>query len=396
MTQTVERPPLRRPAVPARRAAPSLLPAATAALWALGAGLVAITLPVLLAWATDGRSGAGAAEATRTAGQLWVLAHGASLAVPGGTVGLTPLGLALLPLALLHRAGRHSARTAPVPGLRAAGQLSLAIALPYGIGAAVVAAASATTAVRPAPVQALLAGVVIALLGAGSGVLRETGQLALAGSLPDRVRRVAVGGGAAAGTIVAAGAALGGLALAVHAGRVTSLAGASAPGFVGGVVLLALGVLLVPNAAVWGASWLAGPGFAVGSGTTVGPFATTLGPVPSLPLLGALPGGPTPVWLGVAVLALPVAAGVLGGLLVSRRLATASLRTAAWEAALVGPAAGVALALLAYLSGGPLGGHRLAAVGPSPWRVGLAVAVEVALAAAVTAVAAAHRRQPSR
>lgn len=396
MTQTVERPPLRRPAAPARRSTPSLVPAVTAALWALGAGLVAVALPVLLAWATDGRSGAGAAEATRTAGQLWVLAHGASLAVPGGTVGLTPLGLVLVPLALLHRAGRHSARTVPVAGLRGAGQLSLAIALPYGMGAAVVAAASATTAVRPAPVQALLGGVVVALLGAGSGVLREAGLLGLARRVPERLRRTAVAAAAATGVVVAAGAALAGLTLAVHAGRVSSLAGATAPGFVGGVVLLLLGVLLVPNAAVWGASWLAGPGFAVGVGTSVGPFATTLGPVPALPLLGALPGGPVPAWLGVVALALPVAGGVLAGLLVSRRLATSSLVTAAWEAALAGPAAGAALALLAYLSGGPLGGRRLVAVGPSPWRVGLAVALEVAVPAALAGVAAVHRRERSR
>jgi hypothetical protein len=393
MTQTVERRPLTRPAPPARRAQPSLLlPAATAAAWALGAGLVSLALPVLLAWATDSRSGSGAAAATRSAGQLWLLAHGTSLSIPGGTVGLIPLGLVLLPLALLHRAGRHSARTVPVPSLRTATALIGAIAFPYAVGAGFVAAACSTAAIRPAPVQALVGGAVVAVLGAGSGVLREARLLSRVQRLPERVRRLAVGVAVATGVLLAAGGALVGLSLAVHAGRVTSLASSSAPGLVGGLVLLVSGLLLVPNAVVWGASWVTGPGFAVGVGTSVGPFATSLGPVPALPLLGALPSTETPAWWGAVALLLPLAGGALAGLVVARRLDTSAPLTGAWEAALVGPCAGLVFTALAFLSGGPLGGGRLAAVGPSPWQLGLAVAVEVAVPAAVAAAIVVRRR----
>lgn len=388
MSQTVERRPLTRPAPPVRRSTPSVLaPGATAAVWALGAGLVTVAVPVLLVWATDSRSGSGAAAAIRAAGQLWLLAHGTSLAVPGGVVGLTPLGLVALPLMLLHRAGRHCTRSVAVPGLRAAGQLVLAVAGPYALAAAVLAALTATTAVRPDPVRALLGALLIAVLGAGSGVLREAQLFQVVRQLPDQVLSLAVGAAAALGVLVAGGAALAGVSLMLHAGRATTLAGAAAPGLVGGVGLLLLGVLLVPNAAIWGMSWIAGPGFAVGVGTSVGPFGSTLGPVPAFPLLAALPGGSVPVWLGVLTLTVPLVAGALGGMLLMRRRSVASAATAALEASLLGPSVGVLVAALCAVSGGPLGGGRLNAVGPSPWRVGLVVALEVALPAAAAAAA---------
>jgi hypothetical protein len=392
MTQTVERKPLNRPPAPAPSAAPNaLLPGLTAAAWAAGAGLVAIAVPVLLAWATDSRSGSGAAAATRTAGQLWLLAQGTPLTTPNGVVGLTPIGLLLLPLLLLHRAGRHATRTVGHPGPREAWVLVLAVAAPYALLAAVVAAISATETIRPDPVRALLGAMVVAALGAGTGVLREARLLGLVARLPVRLRWLVSGTAAAVGVLLAGGSLLAGASLALHSSRATSLASATGPGLLGGVALLLLGVVLVPNAAIWGTSWIAGPGFAVGAGTTVGPLSTTLGPVPAFPLLAALPGGDAPVWLGVVLLAIPLGAGILAGLLVARRL-TCRWPSAALEASALGPCVGLAIAALAGLSGGPLGAHRLAAVGPSPWKVGLAVTLEIALPAAVTAAAVVRRR----
>ena len=118
--------------------------------------------------------------------------------------------------------------------------------------------------------------------------------------------------------------------------------------------------------------------------------------MPAFPLLAALPSGELPAWVGPALLLLPVLAGVLAGVLVVRRLAAATPLVAAGEAALVGPCAGLAVALLAYLSGGPLGSGRLTAVGPSPWQVGLAFAVEVAVPAAATAALLGRRRETAR
>jgi hypothetical protein len=56
------------------------------------------------------------------------------------------------------------------------------------------------------------------------------------------------------------------------------------------------------------------------------------------------------------------------------------------EAAAVGPVTGAVVTGLAWLSGGAVGGQRLTEVGPSPWRVGLAVAVAVGVGAVLAAL----------
>jgi hypothetical protein len=216
-------------------------------------------------------------------------------------------------------------------------------------------------------------------------VLRETGLWrALPPLLGERGHRLLVAGTAALGVLLAGGALVAGASLLAHLGRAGDLAAASAPGVVGGVALLLLGLLLVPNAAVWGVAWLTGPGFAVGVGTSVGPFGTVLGPVPAFPLLAGLP-GPIPAAVGVLALAVPLGAGALAGLLVVRRLDAPAWPVACREAALTGPCAGLVIALACWLSGGPVGGARLSDVGPSPWQVGLAAAAEIALGAAAAA-----------
>jgi hypothetical protein len=385
MTDTLSRPSrtaARTQATPARRPVQAGL---VAAVWAVCAGLVATAVPVLLVWAADARSGSGAGAALRAVGQVWLVAHGTGLEIPGGTIGLTPLGLLALPLLLLLRAAGHSARECRVTSLRAAGLLALAIAVPYGVLTAIVAAASATTDIHPIAWQALLAGFVVGGTGGLIGALRAA-QLwkAVLPALPLRAQRLVPSTTAALAVVLGLGSLLAALSLVLHLGRARDLALSSSPGKVGGLALLVLGLTLVPNAAVWGTSWLTGPGFHVGVGTAVSPFHTALGPVPSLPLLAALP-GQVPTWVGVVLLLAPLGAGAVGGLLVVRALPAPTYLVACREAALVGPCAGVVAALLGWLSGGPAGGLRLSDLGPVPWQLGLAVAVEVAVGAAVAA-----------
>ena len=391
MTQTVERPRLSRPAPPARQPAPSvLLPGAFAAAWSLAAGFVVFGLPVLLSWATDSRSGSGALAATQAVGQLWLVAHGVAMTVPTGTVHLAPLGLVALPLLLLHRAGRHAARTVPTTRTSHLGRLALAVAVPYSLAVAIVSALATTHDVQPHAVGALLSGLAVALVGAGSGLLRERGLPVR--RVPSSARALARATGVAVGTLLAGGALMAGLAVALHGGRVSSLASASDPGFLGGLALLLLGLAFVPNVAVWGASWTTGAGFAVGVGTSVSPWSTQLGAVPAFPLLGALPSHAPPTSVAVLVLLLPLAAGALAGWSVGRASSATTLLRAAGEGALVAPLAALAFTLLALVSGGPLGDGRMAALGPSPWRVGLAVLVELVLPAASASALAARSR----
>jgi hypothetical protein len=151
------------------------------------------------------------------------------------------------------------------------------------------------------------------------------------------------------------------------------------------VLLLLLQLLYLLNAVVWASSYIAGPGFAIGAETLVAPTGVQLGTVPSLPLLGALPeSGPVPGWM-MAVVAVPFAAGAVAGVMVARIAPSPSYEAAPLWGFLSGVVTGLVAGLLAALSGGPIGGGRLAAIGPSPWEVALSVAVEVGVAAGISA-----------
>lgn len=376
-----------RPAVPARPAEPSspVADAVRAGLLAALAGLLALVVPALLLWWGEDRSGTQALDAVRTAAQLWLVAHGGWLDLEAGRLRVVPLGLSLLPLWLCWRAGRGVARRSAAESRRTAVRLCGVLTLSYASVGLAAGAAASGGGFRPVLWTALLGPALLAGVAACAGALRACGPLP--GGLARRSVGVLTAGTAATLLLLAAGALLTALALGLDTGRAAEVAEASEPGAVGGLGLLLLGASLLPNAAVWGASWLAGPGFALGTATSVSPFGVELGPVPALPLLVALPEGPTP---GLAVLALAVP--VLAGALAARMLrAPSSLLGGLLDAGAAGVTAGGLLGLLAALSGGALGGGRMAVVGPSPWRLAAAVSLEVALGAAVAVVVRRHR-----
>ena len=379
------------------------LVAAAAAL----SGLATLAAVVLVAWVADAGPGSTGTDAIRAAADAWLLAHGGGLTVPAGHLRGIPLGLTVLAAVVLHRAGASLARAVEVPDLAAAGRAVAALAVPYALLAAAVAAVAGTATAASSPPLAGIGALLLAAAAGGRGVLRA------AGLGPALLRRVpswlpAVGRAVLAGVaaLVAAGLALLLVVLVGRAGRFAELVGALQPGFVGGVILLLGCVLLLPNGALWTVAYVAGPGFTVGAGTGVSPFGVTLGPVPSFPLLAALPGDGVPAPVVRAVLLLPVLAGVLAGWVVGRRLPAASgpgrlpeasgpgrlpalptgrVARPATYGLLAGGLVALVTAVLAVLAGGALGQGYLAAVGPSGWQVAAALAVEVAVPAAVTA-----------
>ena len=297
------------------------LVAAAAAL----SGLATLAAVVLVAWVADAGPGSTGTDAVRAAADAWLLAHGGGLTVPAGHVRGIPLGLTVLAAVVLHRAGASLARTVEVPDLRAAGRAVAALAIPYGLVAAAVAKVAATgTAASSAPLAGFGA-LLLATLAGGRGVLRAAGLgPALARRLPPWLPSVGRAVVTGVGALLAAGLALLLVALVWHAGKVAELVGALQPGLVGGIVLLLGCAMLLPNGALWAVAYAAGPGFTVGAGTGVSPFGATLGPVPSFPLLAALPADGTPAPLVRAALVLPVLAGVLAGWVVGRRLPAAT------------------------------------------------------------------------
>ncbi len=381
----------RRTGEPAASPYPFAAAGIGAALWAAVIGLTAAVVVVLLAWAADSRSGAGFGEALRTAAALWLYAGHTGMAVHGGNLGLVPLGLLAVPAFLLTRAGRGLARARPreVGGsVRSAGRAVAVVAVPYALLSGLASLLAGTNRVTPSTSQAMVGAGLLAAVFAGYGVLAGAGTLAsVADRLPAACRPVGRGAAASVAALLVAGALITVVSVGLHAGRYAELAASPHAGAVGQVVLVLLGLALLPNAAIFGAAFLAGPGFAVGAGTIVTPYGAHLGSVPALPLLAALPTGATLPWPVALAVLVPVACGVLAGVLVARGLPSAGIRAAAGWSAAAGAVAGIAVGMLAVAAGGSLGPGAMAVVGPEPWLTGVAVAVEVGAAAAAAAAA---------
>lgn len=379
---------------PTQRPGSMVLAAVYAAIWAAGVGLIAITVVVLVAWTAERRSGADAGAALRIAADVWLLADGAALRISGSPFALVPLGLAALPAYLLVRAGTSLARTVGVtsPGgvLRPAGALAAA----YGVLAVVAAGATATPQVQVHPLRAFVAAAGLAVMCGGVGIVRGAGLWPqLWDQLPAPVRVALHGGALAVAVVLAGGAVVAGGALALSAGETSRVLSGLGVGAIGTLALLLLSVAYLPNAVVYAAAFVTGSGFAAGAGTVVSPFEVRLGPVPALPLLAALPGGPLSSWFAVLI-AVPMVAGALAGTLIGRQHRAAPLRWLLSTAAATGPVAGVLLGVACLLSAGAAGSGRLAVVGPSAWRVAVVLALEVA-PAAVAAAWWAARRDPA-
>jgi len=154
----------------------------------------------------------------------------------------------------------------------------------------------------------------------------------------------------------------------------------------GGISLTIGQLAFIPNIVIWAASWFAGPGIALGTGSSITPLGTSVSAVPGLPLFGVLPHGT--LEFGFLGLLVPVLIGFVVAVLVRQGLdkrANAPHGTARMliTGGLMGLVAGILLGLLAWWSGGATGPGRLVDVGPNPLLVGVLTFVEVGIAAAL-------------
>jgi uncharacterized protein DUF6350 len=378
-----------------RPSRPLVVTGGIAACAAAASGLAVLTTLTAIGWITAPHVGLGSGlgGVLRTAALLWLVAHHVGVTVHGaGRIGLLPLGLVLLPGALLALAGRWVVHAGSVTRLRHVGYAAVALALPYTLLAGALAVASRNTQAAPSLWQALVASFLLALVAGGLGAARGLAPWSrLTRLMPARPRSVILGMLGASALLTAAGAVLAGLSLAVHLPEVKAATDALAPGPTGAALLLLAQLAYVPNAIIWAVAYLLGPGFAFGAGTVVAPTGSALGAVPAFPMLAALPAGSRsalPVWATVLVLATPYLAGVFAGIVTVRITPTPVIEAAALWGLAAGAATGALAGVAAAFSGGPLGDGRLAAVGPSGWQVGLVAMLEIGVTAALTAAAA--------
>lgn len=157
----------------------------------------------------------------------------------------------------------------------------------------------------------------------------------------------------------------------------------------GTLVLFGVNLAYLPTALLWLLSWMIGPGFSIGEGSSVSALSTQLGPVPNFPLFAILPTGSNPWALSIVLLiVLSAAAAVVG---VFRKLQAEGGRrpnvselAVTLATALV--ASSLALVVAMWLATGSLGPGRLSITGPHPWLVGGVFALEVLVGAVLGAL----------
>lgn len=175
--------------------------------------------------------------------------------------------------------------------------------------------------------------------------------------------------------LVAAAAVVYLVLLAFGFNRISELLGEfPALGVGGGIALLAVSILYLPNAALSTLAVLLGAPFDIAQGG-ISLFGAALVPLPPFPLFAAIP-GEVPVWAPV-LLAVPAA--VLIHFVISRRLGGLEILISAGFTAVLALFAGL-------LSGGNVGAYDW--IGPNPWIFALAAALWVAVITGVAWIVA--------
>ncbi|WP_324802144.1 DUF6350 family protein [Streptomyces cyaneofuscatus] len=367
---------------------------------AAGLGLGSLAVLVTVFWISSPYPDSGPGGALRAAAAVWLLAHGAELVRPDtlsgvpAPVSVVPLLLVAGPVWLAHRAARDAAE--PEEGRRRPSQAGAfcAVTAGYLLVAAGAAAYARHGSLRVVPDTLAFPVALVVAGAAAAGVWTAAGrpfgplpswsplvlQEAVARTLfRDRAEAACRAAAVGAAVLVGGGALLVAVALGRNAAAAQDSFLALSGDWSGRLAVLLLAVSLVPNAALWGAAYGLGPGFALGTGATATPLGLTGTPaVPHFPLLAAAPdqGPATP--LNWAALAVPAVAALALAWCVVRRAAPADApRAQVWsprETVLVtGLAAlgcGAGTALLTAVAGGPLGSGALAAFGPVWWLAG--------------------------
>lgn len=166
------------------------------------------------------------------------------------------------------------------------------------------------------------------------------------------------------------------ISLAIHYRAVLDLTTVISPGIFGGVALIAIQILYLPNMVVATLGYISGSGAHIGSGSIIHPFLFELDQLPALPLLGALPRGSFPWAIAGAFVVIAF------GFIIHRRLLA---RFSSDLTSAISLAAFFTLSLLIAVSAsGQLITDVLGEVGPSWWRFPLVLSGELALGMALS------------
>lgn len=372
--------------------------------------LVVLILGAIIVMLADYSGGGRWIDSIRGALDVWFVMHGVGISIAKGTIAglatpafvfqLAPLGS----IALIYFFGRRAAKSFMESEELWPGWIGAIFA--YGVVAFVLTPLASTKAIAPVSGQAVFlpplvfgAAVVLTTLFTKRSRTNSREREAFDrwhegfadrnwffGSIGAPVLRA--GTAVVVGLVAVAGVLLALLLLFNWIGVIRlyeSLQATLAGGFT-----LTLGQLAyLPNFVIYVVSWLTGTGFSIGTGSHVSPLGTELGPIPVLPVFGAIPAGQ--LGFGLMAVAVPIAIAFVATVGIKNhaeavRFNFANPLAAALSVGLgVGFVAAVELGVLGFLASGSLGPERLSFFGVNPWMLALVTFVEVVPAATLAA-----------
>ena len=348
--------------------------AVAAAGWLLMAG------PAALGWLTSPES--QLADALGLASRVLLLANGAVTTIGGQPVSIAPLGLTLVLILLGVPVAGLAARAAidETDDLRG---LVLRVGGTYAGTYVVFTTLIAFFVPETSAIRAFLGSALVGGLSGFWGVTRAVGYNPCE-RWPVRLRPFPRGIGVAVLICVGTGAALLAAVLILGRDRIAAIADGLGGDGTAGILLIVIQLVWLPNLVIWAMAWALGAGVTLGEGTLLDMNGTSLGFLPSIPVLGAVP-DPGPVselawlWLLGGVLA-----GVLAALVITLNRSSERFYETSLAGGLAGILAGVLLFVLAWCASGGLGTQRLAHVGVGLGSLAITAPCILGLAGLVT------------
>jgi hypothetical protein len=405
----------------------TFLIAAFEALVIAGIGVGITLAPLTVIWLFENDPSIDWFVAFRAASDIWLMAHGTRLVVaegvimgvevPSFVISVVPLGLTFLIGFLALRLGRR---------LTAANELWpgwLSATAVYGAISLFLSTAAHNPAIYPVNWQGTFLPptffAIVMIVGSLTGKRQLFGE---ASNLPEAAERIWFKNWVAdrvdnlhwgiralampalrAGTgivamLLAISAVMIALLLAVNWITVTRFYEGLQVSVLGGIMVTAGQLAVLPNLVIFGAAWLTGVGFQIGAGSIISPIATNIGPMPIFPIVGAIPAGQ--LSFGLIAVAVPLLGAFSATLLIKRHADEVRFEFAsAWNAAIslglaIGFVAAVEMGILAAAASGGFGPGRLQTVGVNPLILMAVVFVETASVSILAAFFSARPDKP--
>lgn len=405
----------------------TFLIAAFEALVIAGIGVGITLAPLTVIWLFENDPSIDWFVAFRAASDIWLMAHGTRLVVaegvimgvevPSFVISVVPLGLTFLIGFLALRLGRR---------LTAANELWpgwLSATAVYGAISLFLSTAAHNPAIYPVNWQGTFLPptffAIVLIVGSLTGKRQLFGE---ASNLPEAAERIWFKNWVAdrvdnlhwgiralampalrAGTgivamLLAISAVMIALLLAVNWITVTRFYEGLQVSVLGGIMVTAGQLAVLPNLVIFGAAWLTGVGFQIGAGSIISPIATNIGPMPIFPIVGAIPAGQ--LSFGLIAVAVPLLGAFAATLLIKRHADEVRFEFAsAWNAAIslglaIGFVAAVEMGILAAAASGGFGPGRLQTVGINPFMLMAVVFVETASVSILAAFFSARPDKP--